>query len=135
MQLKVTGRDQILNNHYSAYNRKYLMSFVEYLMFTCSISLNMSTLRKMVSQNSGIPLGFSSLASSVFSSIAAFFFRSSWKKEWFALDYCSVSSIRSDFSVSGQIILTANAASSSWSLCHSHSSSVGSTSPETTFLL
>ncbi len=47
--------------------------------FTCSISLNMSTLRNMVSQNSGIPLGFSSLASSVFSSIAAFFFRSSWK--------------------------------------------------------
>lgn len=51
---------------------------------TCSISLSMSTLRNIVSQNSGIPLGFSSAvpsSSAFFSSMEAFFCNSSWKEQ------------------------------------------------------
>lgn len=55
---------------------------------TSSMSLSMSTPLKMVSQNSGMPLGSSSgVASSFFSSTAAFFLSSSYRSEWISAEY------------------------------------------------
>lgn len=151
---------------------------------TCSMSLSMSTLLNIVSQNSGMPLGCSSgLASSFFvSSMEAFSFSSSWSSssrtqhianQWpqshkhsslvrntmsssITLAYSAISSSYSGLTLwiacvksvlicyplfhvvisnSGkekhQLALTASCSSSSLSLVHSHSSSVGSTVPVT----